>query len=103
MNSNYCYATFEFQILSDVTLMCRIHGYGQGVYYTSHEYQWNTGYCYNNLNFNGGNPMCFPTGQTTQDVTGYSLTAQDSGTITCNITYHNVTYISSQFRVRVTG
>ena len=92
----------EYQILSNVTLTCRILTH-RGGYLTATEYQWNTERCFKNSDFNGGNEHCFPTGRTTQNVNGYSLTAEDSGTITCSITYDEDTYISVPFRLRITG
>jgi len=66
-------------------------------------YQWNTGGCYTHPDHNIGNPTCFPTGQTTQSVTGNDLTAEDAGTITCAITISGVESTSVPLTLRISG
>ena len=64
-------------------------------------YQWNTGGCFtNNAHYT---PTCFPTGQTTQSVTGNSLLAEDAGTITCTVTIGGVDYSSGPLTLRISG
>ena len=64
-------------------------------------YQWNTGGCFtNDIHYT---PTCFPTGQTTQTVTGYHLLAEDAGAITCIVTIGGVDYVSDVFTLRVSG
>jgi len=64
-------------------------------------YQWNTGGCFTNDNHNI--PTCFPTGQTTQNVTGAYLLAEDAGSITCTATIGGTDYTSQIFVLRVSG
>ena len=66
-------------------------------------YQWNTTGCYTNPAHNNGNPTCFPTGQTTQSVTGNDLTAEDAGTITCTATIGGVDYTSGPLALCISG
>ena len=66
-------------------------------------YQWNTTGCYTNPAHNSGNPACFPTGQTTQNVTDNDLTAEDAGTITCTVTIGGVDYTSGPLTLRILG
>ena len=66
-------------------------------------YQWNTEGCYNNSNFNDGNPSCFPHKQTTQNVTDDDVTAEDAGTITCTVSIGNEYYTSEPFTLRISG
>jgi len=64
-------------------------------------YQWNTTGCFTNTRHN--TPTCFPTGQTTQSVTGYHLLAEDAGTITCTVTTGGVDYISESLTLGISG
>ena len=66
-------------------------------------YQWNTTGCYTNSKFTGSNPQCFPHGQTTQNVTGNNLNAEDAGTITCTVTISGSNYTSEPFTLRISG
>ena len=63
-------------------------------------YQWNTEGCYVN---NQNERRCFPTGQTTQNVTEDDLLARDAGTITCTATIDGVEYTSGSFTLRISG
>jgi len=66
-------------------------------------YQWNTTGCYTNTVRNSGNPTCFPTGQTTQNVTDNNLRADDAGTITCGVTLDGVDFTSDPLTLRISG
>ena len=66
-------------------------------------YSWNTTRCYTNPNYAGGNPRCFPNGHTTQNVTDSDVTAEDAGTITCNINISNYVYTSEPFTLHISG
>ena len=66
-------------------------------------YQWNTAGCYTNSKFTPSNPQCFPRGQTTQNVTGNNLNAEDAGTITCTVTINGSDYTSEPFTLRISG
>ena len=91
--------TFDYPILSSVTLTCMVDGSTP----TMTNYQWNTTGCYTHPDHNSGNPTCFPTGQTTQSVTGNDLTAEDAGTITCTVTVADVNYTSGSLTLRISG
>ena len=69
--------------------------------FTVTNYQWNTGGCFTNNAHN--TPTCFPTGQTTQNVTGNSLLAEDAGTITCTVTIGGVDYTSGPLTLHISG
>jgi len=94
--------TLSYPILSSVTLTCMLVN-GESMSGATALYQWDTRGCYTNTNFNGGAPSCFPTGQTTQSVTGNDLTAEDAGTIHCTITIGDVHYTSSPMTIRISG
>jgi len=64
-------------------------------------YQWNTGGCFTNSIHTV--PTCFPTGQTTQKITGNNLLAEDAGTITCTVTIGGVDYTSRPLTLRISG
>ena len=66
-------------------------------------YQWNTTGCYTNNKFTGGNPECFPHGQTIPSVTGNNLNAEDAGTITCIATISDSDYTSEPLTLRISG
>ena len=66
-------------------------------------YQWNTAGCYTHPNRNGGDPSCFPFGQTTQNVTDDDVTAEDAGEIYCTATINGVDYTSEPFTLRISG
>jgi len=66
-------------------------------------YQWNATGCYTNTARNSGNPTCFPTGQTTQNVTDNNLLADDAGTITCGVTLDGVDFTSDLLILRISG
>ena len=66
-------------------------------------YSWNTTRCYTNADYSGGNLECFPDGQTTQNVTGNDLNAEDAGTITCTVTINGRNYASPPFTLRISS
>ena len=74
-----------------------------GSTFTVTNYQWNTTRCYTHPAHNGGNPSCFPTGLTTQNVTGNNLLAEDAGTITCAGTVAGVDYTSGPLMLHISG
>ena len=94
--------TFDYPILSSVTLTCMVTS-SNGPSFTVTNYQWNTTGCYTHPDHNSGNPTCFPTGQTTQSVTGNHLTAEDTGTITCAVTIGGVNYTSGPLTLHISG
>ena len=91
--------TFDYPILSSVTLTCMVNPTPS----SSVTYQWNTAGCYTNSKFTGSNPECFPHGQTTQNVTGNDLNAEDAGTITCTVTISGSDYTSEPLTLRISG
>ena len=93
--------TFDYPILSSVTLMCMAAS--DGSTFTVTNYLWNTTGCYTHPDHNSGYPTCFPTGQTTQSVTGNDLTSEDAGTITCIVTIGGVDYTSEPLTLRISG
>jgi len=90
--------TFNYPLLSSVTLRCSVSPSA-----TTTSYQWNTGGCYTNRNYNGGAPRCFPRGKRTQTVTGNDLNAKDAGTITCTAIINGIRYHSQPFTLRISG
>ena len=94
--------TFDYPILSNVTLTCNVTS-NNGSPFTVTSYQWNTAGCYTHTRVNGGNPSCFPDGQTTQNVSDDDVTAEDAGTITCTATISGSQYTSGPFTLRISG
>ena len=94
--------TYQFSILSNVTLSCLVTS-TEGSIFTVTSYQWNTTQCYSNTAFNNGNPSCFPHGQTTQNVTGTGLTAEDAGTIYCIATVNGISFRSAPLTLLIRG
>ena len=71
---------------------------------SSAAYQWDTTGCYaNTAKFTRNGPECFPHSQTTQNVTGNDLNAEDAGTITCTVTISGKDYTSEPFTLRISG
>ena len=91
--------TFDYPILSSVNLTCMVNPTPS----LPVTYQWNTTGCYTNSKFTGSNPQCFPHGQTTQNVTGNDLNAEDAGTITCTVTISGSDYTSEPFTLHISG
>jgi len=88
--------TFDYPILSDVSLTCMLKP-SPSVPVT---YRWNTEGCYvNSLN----ERRCFPFGQTTQNVNEDGLLAKDAGTFTCTAIMFDVEYTSDEFTFRISG
>ena len=92
-------STFDYPILSSVTLTCM----ADPSPVISVSFSWNTTRCYTNSDYNNGVPACFPHNQTTQSVTGNDLTAEDAGTITCTVTISGNEYTSGPFTLRISG
>ena len=90
--------TIYYPILSNVTLTCLV----MDEIDTVTSYWWNTD-CYTNSAYNDGNPSCFPHDKTTQNVTGTSLTAEDSGTISCVVNINGVNISSDPLTIRISG
>ena len=92
--------TFDYPILSNVTLTCNVTS-SDGSTFTVDSYRWGTTGCFTNNVHN--TPTCFPTGQTTQNVTGNNLLAEDAGTITCTVTIGGVDYTSGVLTLHISG
>ena len=85
--------------MSNVTLTCMVNPTPS----SSVTYQWNTDHCYTHTRFTGGNPQCFPHGQTIQSVNASNLLAHDAGTINCTVTISGSDYTSEPFTLRISG
>ena len=92
--------TFDYPILSDVTLTCNVTS-NDGSSFTVTSYKRDTEGCYTNPNFNAGNPSYFPHGRTTRNVIDNDVTAKDAGTITCTVIINSINYTSEPFTLRV--
>ena len=91
--------TYDYRILSSVTLTCNVTPSS----FTVDSYRWGTTGCYTNSKFTNGNPQCFPHNQMTQSVTENNLNAEDAGTITCHATINGVEFDSEPFTLRISG
>jgi len=89
-------STFDYPILSNVTLTCMVDPSPPA----GATYRWSTS-CFTNGRHT--DQTCFPTGQTTQSVTGYHLLAEDAGGIACVVTIDGVDYASNIIVLRVSG
>ena len=94
--------TFDYPILSNVTLTCNVTSNDTSSF-TITSYHWNTDGCYSHTQYTGSNPHCFPHGQTTQNVTGNDLNAEDAGTITCTAAINGSIYTSEPYTLRISG
>ena len=95
--------TYDYPILSDVTLTCMMDPLPPSSLSIQVSYQWNTAGCYSNSNFNNGNPRCFPYNQASQSVTDNSLTAEDAGTFNCTVNINGTDYTSESLTLRISG
>ena len=91
--------TFDYPILSSVILTCMVNPTPSSPV----NYEWGTTGCYTNSKFTGGYQECFPHDETTQNVTGNNLNAEDAGTITCTATISGSDYTSESFTLRISG
>ena len=94
--------TFDYPILSNVSLTCNVM-VDSGSLPNGITYQWNNTGCYTNRQFTGSNPVCFPHGETSQNVTENNLNAEDAGAIICSALINNVRYTSDPFTLRISG
>ena len=94
--------TYHYPLLSNITLTCLLTS-RDNMAFTVTAYQWNSEGCYTNVAYKGGNPQCFPNGQTTANVFGIELTAEDAGTITCSAIVNGWTFTSSPLTLQVSG
>ena len=78
--------TFEYPILSNVTLTCATDPMA-----SSATFQWLTARC----------TACFPSGQTNQNISSV-LTPEDAGTFTCSVNGGGDDFPSESFTLRVT-
>jgi len=88
--------TFDYPLLSSVTLTCMVDPSPPA----GASYWWTTTGCFTN---SCGEMRCFPAGQTTQNVTGDNLLAEDAGTINCTVTIFGVNYTSGSLTLRISG
>ena len=91
--------TFEYPVLSSVALTCRVGPPTDPD--VNVDYSWNTTGCYTHSGYNGQN--CFPSNGTAQTVTGFELTAEDAGTISCTVQIYGDEYISKPFTLHISG
>ena len=91
--------TFDYPILTSVTLMCIVTtADGSPANVTS--YRWNVINCYNDT---GVYPCFYSQNQTGQNITGNNLRARDTGTVSCTATINGTDYISDPLTLRISG
>ena len=92
--------TFDYPILTSVTLMCRV-ALSNGSLATTISYNWMATDCYSNTV--GGTKNCFySSGHTEQNFTGNDLLAKDAGTVECEVIIdEDACY--SQITLRISG
>ena len=92
--------TFDYPILTNVTLMCIATVDGSPANVTS--YYWNAINCYNNSH--GVDDPCFyGNGLTSQNITDNNLLGQDAGTVNCTATINGTNYTSDPLTLRISG
>ena len=93
--------TFDYPILSSVTLTCMVTITNQSQF-TVTSYHWTAKNCY--THDDGVEDPCFYGGnQTGQNITGNDLLAQDAGTVTCTATISGIEYESNPLTLRISG
>ena len=94
--------TFDYPILTSVTLMCMATAADGSSPVTVNSYRWTASDCY--ARTGGIDDPCFynnnPIGQ---NVTGNDLLAVDDGTITCTATIGGMDYTSDPLTLRISG
>lgn len=92
--------TFDYLILSNVTLTCNVTADGSPIIVTS--YLWNTTECYTCRG--GGEDPCFYNNTFTgKNITGNDLLAQDAVTVICTAIIGGINYTSSPLTLRISG
>lgn len=93
--------TFDYPILTNVTLMCMATA-ADGFVANVTSYYWNATDCYTHTD--GVRDPCFYSGnQIGQSITGTNLLAQDAGTVTCTATIGDASYTSDPLTLRISG
>ena len=88
--------TFDYPILTNVTLMC-IATAADGSPATVTSYHWNI------INCHQQDACFYGQGQTSQNITGNNLLAQDAGTVNCTATISDTNYTSDPLTLRISG
>ena len=98
---NGSYNTFDYPILTSVSLMC-IATLPGGSQVTATSYSWTATNCYNRT---GGvqSPCFYNGGRTGNIITGDSLLAPDAGSVTCTATVAGVDFTSEPLTLRISG
>ena len=91
--------TFDFPILSSVTLTCNVTS-DNGSLFTVDSYSWDTSGCFAD---DRGTRRCFPIGQTTETVSEDDVFAKDAGTVRCTAIINSGSFTSGPFTLRISG
>ena len=93
-------STFDYPILSNVTLTCMVTATGAPANVTS--YRWTATNCYDH---NGGvqDPCFYSGGLTGQSIGGSDLLAQDAGNVSCTATIDGSNYTSDPLTLQISG
>ena len=94
--------TFDFPILTNVTLMCVVKGTLEDISSgtnTVFSYHWDAINCTNSTT----DPCFYSQDQTSQNITGSNLLAQDAGTVKCIATVNGSNYSSNPLTLRISG
>ena len=87
--------------MTNVTLMC-IATAANGSLANVTSYHWNAINCYNNSD-GVLDPCFYSNSQTSQNITGNDLLAQDAGTVSCTATINGINYTSDPLTLRISG
>ena len=93
-------STFDYPILSNVTLTCNVAATGASANVTS--YRWTATNCYDHIG--GIQDLCFYSGGLTgQNISGSDLLAQDAGDVSCTATIDGSNYTSDPLTFQISG
>ena len=91
--------TFDYPLFTNVTLFCMATAVG-GSPATVMSYHWNAINCHQQT---VGDPCFYNQSQTSQNITGNNLLAQDAGTVSCTATINGTDYTSDPLTLRISG
>jgi len=93
--------TFDYPILSSVTLMCMAMG-ANGSSTTATNFRWTVVKCYDRTG-DIDDPCFYSGGRTGQNITGDDLLTPDAGTVTCTANINGMDYTSDPLTLRISG
>ena len=93
--------TFDYPILTSVTLVCMVTAV-DGSPVTVTAYSWIASNCYTRTG-SVSDPCFYQANPTGQNITGSNLLAPDAGTVTCTAIIDGMDYTSNPLTLRISG